>query len=295
MLGYVRPIGTRSIAVTGGTGILPWEAWKLVTDETRLSKLWGDHLKLPRVKNATGLLVDVARDFQVSWPIELVEYIEGSLLKFNIIGNPWHHRPDLVDSSLTISISDRISLSMEGFDLTHLGDPTFFFASSWALSRLSSIVCALGGKQDDVWGARSIEASNSFKLQPDQLRTKILDPEQAVTWLGDEVDIDPRLGGRFVLKWGRTWGLVGLEGSIVKYEPDHISVKLVENNFNAGGDAFFDFTLTQRGENTILGLGMTGFDIEPWANIPLMVMSEMIQLQLASLALEVSDQFLEPA
>ena len=184
---------------------------------------------------------------------------------------------------------------MDGFDLTHLGDSSFFFASSWALSRLSSIVCALGGKQDDVNGFRSIWAENTFKLQPDQIRSKILDPEQAITWLGDEIDIDPRLGGRFNLKWGRTWGLIGLEGNIVKFEPDQISVKLAENNFNTGGDAFFNFIMSQHGDDTKLVLQMTGFDIEPWANIPLMVMSEMIQLQLASLALEVSDQFLDPA
>lgn len=295
MVSFVRPIGTRSISVTGGAGILPWEAWKLITDETRLSKLWGDHLKLPLQLGATGLLVDVSRDFQVTWPIELAQFVDGQKLCFNIIGNPWHHRPDLVESILSIELSDRITIQMEGFDLTHLGDPTFFFASSWALSRLSSIVCNLGGKQDDVWGERSIEAENMFKLQPDQIRTRILDPEKAIAWLGDEVDIDPRLGGRFNIKWGRTWGIIGLEGNIVKFEPNEISVKLVENNFNAGGDAYFSFFLNQIGESTKLKLRMTGFDIEPWANIPLMVMSEMIQLQLASLALEVSDQFLDPA
>jgi hypothetical protein len=295
VVSFVRPIGTRSISVTGGAGILPWEAWKLITDETRLSKLWGDHLKLPLQLGATGLLVDVSRDFQVTWPIELAQFVDGQKLCFNIIGNPWHHRPDLVESILSIELSDRITIQMEGFDLTHLGDPTFFFASSWALSRLSSIVCNLGGKQDDVWGERSIEAENMFKLQPDQIRTRILDPEKAIAWLGDEVDIDPRLGGRFNIKWGRTWGIIGLEGNIVKFEPNEISVKLVENNFNAGGDAYFSFFLNQIGESTKLKLRMTGFDIEPWANIPLMVMSEMIQLQLASLALEVSDQFLDPA
>ncbi|MBP7732413.1 MAG: hypothetical protein KA140_01430 [Caldisericia bacterium] len=295
MMGFVRPIGGRSISVSGGSGMLPWETWKLITDEARLSKLWGDHIKMPKGKGDTGLLVDVARDFQVTWPVEAEEVVEGSLVKLNIIGNPWHHRPDLVDSRLTLEIGDRLTMKMDGFDLTHLGDSSFLFASSWALSRLTSIICALGGKQDDISGSRSIWAKNTFKLQPDQIRSKILDPEQAIAWLGDEVDIDPRLGGRFNLKWGRTWGLIGLEGNIVKFEPDEISIKLSENNFNAGGDVFFNFNMSQNGDDTTLMLQMTGFDIEPWANIPLMVMSEMIQLQLASLALEITDQFLEPA
>jgi hypothetical protein len=250
---------------------------------------------MPSKKGDTGLLVDVARDFQITWPIEAEEAIDGSLLKLNVIGNPWHHRPDLVNSTITVKVGDCLSLEMEGFDLTHLGDPSYFFASSWALSRLSLVVKSLGGNPDLVSGTRSIWAQNLYPIEPDTIRTKILDSEQAVGWLGDEADIDARLGGRFNLKWNRNWGMTSIEGNITKFNPDEIVVKFAQNWLGSDGDAYYKFKMIQSGSETKLIISMDGFDIEPWANISLMIMSEMIQLQLASLSVELGDQNLEPA
>ena len=295
-MSFVRPIGGRSISVSGGNGLLPWEAWKLLTDSTRISKLWGDHVRMPTKKGETGLFVDVARDFQITWPVEADQVSEGSLLKLIVIGNPWHHRPDLVNSTITMKAGDCLSLEMDGFDLTHLGDPSYFFASSWALSRLSLVVKALGGNPEMVSGTRAIWAQSSFQIQPDILRSKILDADQAIGWLGDEVDIEARLGGRFNLKWSRSWGMTSIEGNITKFEPDEIIIKIAQNWLGSNDEGYYKFKMHQSGSETKLVVSMDGFDIEPWANIPLMLMSEMIQLQLASLSIELEgSQNLEPA
>jgi hypothetical protein len=294
-MGFVRPIGARNISVRGGSGILPWEAWQLVTDNTRLSKLWGDHVKFPAKKGGIGLFVDVSRDFQVTWPVEVKELEEASLVRFEVVGNPWHHRPDLVDSIISLTINDGIGLEMNGFDLTHMGDSSFFFASSWALSRLGSIVGALGGDPEQVTGSRSIWAESVFGIQPDQLRSRILDPELAIGWLGDQVDIEARLGGHFNIRWNRSWGATGLEGSIIKFSPEEIAVKIAGNQIGDCCDGVYRFQMIQSGSQTKLVISMDGFDIEPWANIPLMIMSEMIQLQLATLMIELNGQNLDPA
>lgn len=288
-MGFVRPIGSKKITVWGGSGILPWEAWKLLTDSSSMSKLWGDHVNFPTQVGKTGRIIDVARDFQITWPVEALEVVEGSLLKLGVIGNPWHHRPELVDSLITIKLDDKATFEMQGFDLTYLGDPSFLFASSWALSRLTSFVKACGGNPDTIGGTRAISATSLFPTEPDMIRSWILTPEKAISWLGDEINIEPRLGGHFKLKWERQWAVM-LEGSITRFEPNLIAIKLAPNVELTGDQSQLVFHIQQHGSQTRLTVEVEGFDIEPWANVPLMMVSDIIQLQLASLSLELGSR-----
>ncbi|HOO96551.1 MAG TPA: hypothetical protein PKV16_03205 [Caldisericia bacterium] len=283
-----RPIiGARTIEASARLSVLPWEAWSLLTDPVKLSRLWGDTIKLDFDETKKGVVVNVLRDCQNTWNIENISSVEMESIKMHIAGNPWHGRPDLVDSIFSISIGEEIRFVLDGFDISRSADASFLLGCMWAQSRLSKIIGYFGGDpHKNVELDCSIICSTELDKSINDIRVAILDAGSAVTWLADEVKIESFLGGNFWLKWNKPWGTLALKGSLTVFETDRLVVTVKDNPFGGKRPIQIVFGMSDTNSGTNLKISVSGLPVEPTSSFSVLLLSDLIQLALISYSIQ---------
>ena len=284
--GFVRPIGSRTIEVTSCLSVLPWDVWRIISNEQALSRLGSNQFTISTKVGMPGKILEEELDYHFTWELETIESKEPTSLKLAVIGNPWHHRPDVVDSTIEFDIGETINLKLCGFDLSHIGDAQYIAASNWAWSSMSNLLSNLDGKISiNLYGNRGFVVWTTISATPDQVRHMILTAEESVKWLADVVIIEPRLTGDFLLRWQRPWGEIFIHGTLTTFEPNQITLTARENPFANNIPFSIDFHFEQIEGFTKVIVKIDGFDIEPWATSLMFAISEFIQISLTSLSL----------
>lgn len=283
---FLRPNGQRKLHFFWDKEIVPISIWPFVTNSESLSKLTDDTIEFGTSIGDIGKISIFGNQQETLWNLETIECRNLSLIKMIVIGNPWHHRPDLVDSTIGFGFDGRFSITLEGFDISHHSDSTFLFASHWGWSRMANIITQFGGNpENELAGSQSISAWISMKASPDEIRSMILKPEQAVRWLADEVDIDPRLSGKISLRWVRSYMTFALSGNITCFETDKIEMTIKDNPLSKGKDLTMAFDIAQSGDESRLTITIDGLTAEPWASFASLYLCDVAQVALAGLAL----------
>lgn len=280
-------IGTRVVEASAKLSVLPWEAWSLLIDCVRLSRLWGDTVELDFDKTKKGLLVNVLRDCQNTWNIENIKAVEMESLSMHIVGNPWHSRPDLVSSTISIRIDEEIKFTLDGFDISRGADPSFLLGCMWAQSRLSKIIGYFGGNpHKNVELSSSIVCKTQLEKSVNDIRVAILDASKAVTWLADEVKIETFLGGNFWLKWNRPWGTLALKGSLTIFETNKLVVTVKDNPFGGKKPIQIIFDMDDSNSGATLQISVSGLPVEPTSSFSVLLLSDLVQLALISYSIQ---------
>lgn len=283
---FLRPTGARSLHFSWDRELLPLTLWPFVSNPELLSRLTGDLIEFGGKPGDIGKIKISDNQSETIWNLETIENENLSSLRFIVIGNPWHHRPDIMESSIGFSIKDRLHIDLDGFDISHHSDTSLSFASWWGWTRMANIVAQLGGNPEaEISAYLTISAWINIKASPDEIRKKILKPEEAVKWLCDEADIDPRLSGRISLRWIKPYMSFILHGTISCFEPDRIEMTIKENPLSKNRDIRIIFDITQSGQESRLALTLDGISAEPWASFASLYLCDAVQIALTGLAM----------
>lgn len=283
---FKRPQGYRSMSLRWRLKVLPPLAFEAISNPALLSRIWGDDVTFGKEVGSQGSIKMRDMGCDADWPIETVKFVAPTKILFSLAGNPWHHRPDIVGASIGFELDEELRMTLSGFDLAHMGDAPFVAASSWAWTKMAKIISHLGGNpESELFGTKSLCAWTTLEAEPDRVRQMLLRADEAVKWLADEVQLEPRLGGAFCLKWNRPWGTVQISGAISLFEADQILLFSKDNPFCESSPLSISFSLSQSGQTTKLTTCVDGVDAQPFNQFASLLLSEIVQVALTSLNL----------
>lgn len=266
--------------------VLPLLAFDAISNPILLSRIWGDEVTFGNTIGSQGGFKMSEMGCNTYLPIETISFIAPSRIMFSLEGNPWHHRPDIVGASIGFELNEDLKMILSGFDLAHMGDAPFAYASSWAWSKMSKIITYLGGNPEtELVGSKSMYCWTTLEAEPDRIRQMLLHADEVVKWLADEVQLEPRLGGLFNFKWNKPWGCVKISGAITLFETDQILLISKENPFCEYMPLSIRFSFLQNGGTTKLITCIDGIDAQPFNQFASLLLSEIIQVALTSLNL----------